>query len=248
MNYDEVEKLVLSLQDKIVSETELNVKKKAKDDFVTDIDIYVSNTLKEGLQKIAPEEEKSGLTDNCWILDPIDGTTNLILGYKQSSISLAHYKDGEIVFGLVFNPFTGELFTAEKGKGAYLNHKKKLSVSKREMSEAVLDFGMGNTHKDRIDVNFAIAKELFAQCVDFRRICSTALVLSYMADGRLDGYFEEFLFPWDYAAGGLILREAGGIISDFKLEQVQYAERTSLIASNGVIHYPIYKAVKDNYV
>ena len=181
------------------------------------------------------EEEEGNLQDNCWILDPIDGTTNLIYGYNLSSVSLGHYLDGEVVYGIVYNPFTEEIFTAERGKGAFLNHKKRLKVSTRNIDESLIEFGAGSTHKEFTEENFNLVKKIFEQCVDVRRICSSALDLCYIASGRIDGYFERILKPWDIAAGSLILEEAGGIITDYFGNPVQFAKQSSVIASNGVI-------------
>ena len=238
MNYNEIEALVLNTKDIILNKTKLSVSIKAKNDFVTDIDIAVSNYLKEELLKIDPQagffcEEESGmLSDNCWILDPIDGTTNLIYGYNMSSVSLGHYLNGEIVFGIVYNPFTGEIFTAKKGEGAYLNHEKRLYVSERPVEESLIEFGAGSTHKEFADENFRLVTEIFKNCVDVRRICPSAIDLCYIAAGRIDGYFEKVLKPWDVAAGSLILEEAGGVITDYNGEKLQFAKSTSVIAGN----------------
>ena len=119
MDYTAVEKLVLETKKIIMSKTSLKVSVKAKNDFVTDVDLAISGFLKEKLREIDPsvgflsEEEKGSLSDNCWILDPIDGTTNLIYGYNLSSVSLGHYYNGQIIYGIVYNPFTEEIFTAE---------------------------------------------------------------------------------------------------------------------------------------
>lgn len=241
MNYKSVESLVLDTKKIILDKTTLSVSIKAKNDFVTDIDIAISDFLKTKLKEIDPtvgffsEEEEGNLQDNCWILDPIDGTTNLIYGYNLSSVSLGHYLDGEVVYGIVYNPFTEEIFTAERGKGAFLNHKKRLKVSTRNIDESLIEFGAGSTHKEFTEENFNLVKKIFEQCVDVRRICSSALDLCYIASGRIDGYFERILKPWDIAAGSLILEEAGGIITDYFGNPVQFAKQSSVIASNGVI-------------
>ena len=225
MNYKSVESLVLDTKKIILDKTTLSVSIKAKNDFVTDIDIAISDFLKTKLKEIDPtvgffsEEEEGNLQDNCWILDPIDGTTNLIYGYNLSSVSLGHYLDGEVVYGIVYNPFTEEIFTAERGKGAFLNHKKRLKVSTRNIDESLIEFGAGSTHKEFTEENFNLVKKIFEQCVDVRRICSSALDLCYIASGRIDGYFERILKPWDIAAGSLILEEAGGIIQTISVTQ-----------------------------
>lgn len=252
MNYKSVESLVLDTKKIILDKTTLSVSIKAKNDFVTDIDIAISDFLKTKLKEIDPtvgffsEEEEGNLQDNCWILDPIDGTTNLIYGYNLSSISLGHYLDGEVVYGIVYNPFTEEIFTAERGKGAFLNHKKRLKVSTRNIDESLIEFGAGSTHKEFTEENFNLVKKIFEQCVDVRRICSSALDLCYIASGRIDGYFERILKPWDIAAGSLILEEAGGIITDYFGNPVQFAKQSSVIASNGVIQNFLIGTINQN--
>ncbi|RGS75186.1 inositol monophosphatase, partial [Ruminococcus bromii] len=232
--------------------TDIDIAIKAKNDFVTDIDIAISDFLKTKLKEIDPtvgffsEEEEGNLQDNCWILDPIDGTTNLIYGYNLSSVSLGHYLDGEVVYGIVYNPFTEEIFTAERGKGAFLNHKKRLKVSTRNIDESLIEFGAGSTHKEFTEENFNLVKKIFEQCVDVRRICSSALDLCYIASGRIDGYFERILKPWDIAAGSLILEEAGGIITDYFGNPVQFAKQSSVIASNGVIQNFLIGTINQN--
>lgn len=252
MNYKSVESLVLDTKKIIVDKTTPSVSIKAKNDFVTDIDIAISDFLKTKLKEIDPtvgffsEEEEGNLQDNCWILDPIDGTTNLIYGYNLSSVSLGHYLDGEVVYGIVYNPFTEEIFTAERGKGAFLNHKKRLKVSTRNIDESLIEFGAGSTHKEFTEENFNLVKKIFEQCVDVRRICSSALDLCYIASGRIDGYFERILKPWDIAAGSLILEEAGGIITDYFGNPVQFAKQSSVIASNGVIQNFLIGTINQN--
>lgn len=252
MNYKSVESLVLDTKKIILDKTTLSVSIKAKNDFVTDIDIAISDFLKTKLKEIDPtvgffsEEEEGNLQDNCWILDPIDGTTNLIYGYNLSSVSIGHYLDGEVVYGIVYNPFTEEIFTAERGKGAFLNHKKRLKVSTRNIDESLIEFGAGSTHKEFTEENFNLVKKIFEQCVDVRRICSSALDLCYIASGRIDGYFERILKPWDIAAGSLILEEAGGIITDYFGNPVQFAKQSSVIASNGVIQNFLIGTINQN--
>ena len=252
MNYKSVESLVLDTKKIILDKTTLSVSIKAKNDFVTDIDIAISDFLKTKLKEIDPtvgffsEEEEGNLQDNCWILDPIDGTTNLIYGYNLSSVSLGHYLDGEVVYGIVYNPFTEEIFTAERGKGAFLNHKKRLKVSTRNIDESLIEFGAGSTHKEFTEENFNLVKKIFEQCVDVRRICSSALDLCYIASGRIDGYFERILITWYIAAGSLILEEAGGIITDYFGNPVQFAKQSSVIASNGVIQNFLIGTINQN--
>lgn len=239
MAYERVIELVKSAK-KIVDNEILkkDIHMKGAANFVTAVDTEISGYLKGRLREYYPEigffseEEEGKLSDPCWILDPIDGTTNLVYGYNMSTISLALYQEGKIQFGVVYNPFNGECFTAESGKGAYLG-RQQIQVSQRGMAESIIEFGAGSTHKENTEVNFEIAKKIFSRCIDIRRICSSALTLCYIAAGRIDGYFEKVLKPWDYAAGSLILEEAGGELSDYQGKALQFAGRSSLIAGNG---------------
>ena len=121
-----------------------------------------------------------------------------------------------------------------------------LSIStylKNELKNSLIEFGAGSTKKEYTEQNFGLVKEIFRQCVDIRQICSSALDLCYIAAGRIDGYFEIELKPWDIAAGSLILQEAGGKITDYNILPVQFAKPTSVIASNGTVHSSLYQII-----
>lgn len=223
-------------------ELKLHISQKGAADYVTAVDLKISSFLKEKLYEMTPEigfmceeEENAVLPEKRWILDPIDGTTNLIYGYNMSSVSLALYDHGTIVMGVVYNPFSDECYTAEHGKGAYLNGTR-IHASSREMKDSIIEFGAGSTRKQDSKQSFDLGKAIFEKCVDIRRICSSALDLCFIAAGRIDGYFETKLKPWDYAAGSLILSEAGGCTSTYDNEPLPFDKPSSIIASNGVIH------------
>lgn len=243
---DQVKKASMFVFDKTLKES---VSMKGAADFVTNVDISISNFLKQELKTVDPtigffsEEEKGSLQGKSWILDPIDGTTNLVYGYNMSSVSLALYDEGKVVFGVVYNPFNGECYTAELGKGAFLNGEP-LHVSARELKDSIIEFGAGSTRKQDADESFALGKEIFKRCTDIRRICSSALAICFIAAGRIDGYFESRLKPWDYAAGTLILQEAGGRITDYDLRQPPMDKPSSVIASNGGIHGELHSIIQ----
>ncbi len=249
MDYNKILKLVKKTKNIIFDRRAFDVSLKGKLDFVTNIDIAVSNFLKTELQNIDAsigffcEEEKGVLKENCWILDPIDGTVNLVYDYRMSAVSLAHYKNGEIVFGVIYNPFTDEMFWAQKDKGAFYNGIKKISVSDKDLKDSLIEFGMNCSDKRGADTNFKIAKEIFEKCVDIRRVSSAALDLCYISIGRIGGYFEKELKPWDIAAGSLILTEAGGIITDYSGKPVSFFENTSVVAGNQKVHKELIEIV-----
>lgn len=253
MDYTKVIELVKEAKKFIDGQSASNFSMKGDADFVTVVDTNISNFLKQELHQLYPdidffsEEEDGKLAEDCWILDPIDGTTNLVYGYNMSSISLAHYVHGEgVVFGVVYQPFTNELYTAIKGQGAYLNGTKRLQVSSREPKKAIIEFGSGSTHKENAEENFKIALSIFKDSVDIRRICSTALVLSFIADGRIDGYFEKIIKPWDIAAGSLFVEEAGGKMTDYYGKPIDFSNpKTTIIVSNGIIHDFLVKKITE---
>lgn len=202
---------------------------KGEADFVTAVDVRISAFLRENLARLAPdigfmseEDAPDQLVSKRWILDPIDGTTNLIYNYNMSSISLALYDTDRVVFGVVFNPFNHDLFYAERGKGAYLNGKKLPTAPDRPFEKCLIEFGAGSTRKQYADLSFRLAEEIFKECLDIRRICSSALAIAYVAAGKLNGYFERELKPWDYAAAGLLLEECGAKSSDWNGDPVPY--------------------------
>ena len=235
--YKKVIELVHSSKD-IIFDVSLrrDVRKKGNSDYVTAVDTAVSKYLKNGLKKLYPdiefmseEEECESLGKNRWILDPIDRTTNLVFDFRLSSVSLGLLLNGEIVFGVVYNPFTEETFSAERGKGAFLNEKR-IFVHNRVLSDSLIEFGFGARLKSGMEKTFKTAQEIFTDCLDIRHICSSALSVCYIAAGRSDGFLEKQLKPWDYAAASLILTEAGGIISDWEGKALQFDESTAVLA------------------
>jgi myo-inositol-1(or 4)-monophosphatase len=249
MDFQKVTNLIVEASSYISIKNLNTIKVKGEADYVTDVDLAINNFLKDKLRKINgsigffSEEEEGQLSDPCWILDPIDGTTNLIFGYKMTSISLALFSNGEISFGAVYDPFNKELFTAVKDKGAFLNGKK-LHVSLRTIKDSMIEFGVVSTNKENIDIDFEIAKYIYKNCMDIRRTCSAALNLCYIAASRLDGYFSTKIEPWDIAAGALIVSEAGGKITCHDGSKILLSASTSAIASNGIIHEFLQQAVK----
>ena len=238
-------------------ESASEIKVKGDADYVTAVDLEISRRVKEKLRELYPtygffsEEEAGELSDPCWILDPIDGTTNLMFDYRLSSISLGLYRNGQIDFGIVYNPYTNETFTAvrdEYGRpvGAWLNGRE-IHVNTRSIHESLIEFGAGSTRKAQADQNFSLACEIFKEVLDIRRICSSALDLCYIACGRIDGYFEQVLKPWDVAAGSLILEAAGGMITDYAGNPMTYREKTSVIASsNPELHEFLSKKIREH--
>lgn len=219
-----------------------HVKEKGLADYVTQVDIAVQNFLKEKLFILAPDisflGEETGLqemkADSFWILDPVDGTTNLMHDYQHSVVSLALCHKEEIVMGIVYDPFHEEIFSAIKGNGAFLNGQPIHVSNSENLSDTII--GIGTAKRELADENFTRFRRVFGQCQDVRRIGSAALELAYTACGRQGGYFEIYLNPWDYSAGMLLIQEAGGKVTDFMGRNLEPRKGSSVVATNRYIH------------
>lgn len=220
------------------------VKEKGLADYVTQVDTNIQKFLSEELQKMSPDiqllGEEEGLHemsgDTYWILDPIDGTTNLIHDYQHSTVSLGLYQKGEIVLGIVYDPFRDDVYHAEKGKGSFLNGAPIHVSSAGTLGDTIIAIGTAPYDKSLAKENFPRFQRIFERCQDIRRTGSAALDLAYVACGRTGGFFEAKLQPWDFAAGMLLVTEAGGAITDFAGEPLDLLRPGSVLASNGALH------------
>ena len=235
-------------------EAAARIHQKGRADYVTEVDFQVQEYLAGELSRLYPEiqfmgEEKDNSAldpdGSLWILDPVDGTTNLIHGYGQSCVSLALSVGRRIQAGIIYNPYTGELFTARKGEGAYRNGSP-IHVSEAEdLASSIVDFGSAPYYHSYADWNFAATKEIFLHCQDIRRQGSAALAMASVACGRCDGSYELYLKPWDYAAGLLMIQEAGGKVTDFAGRDIDPTRPSSVLATNGRIHEELRGYLKD---
>ena len=174
--------------------------------------------------------------ERCFVIDPIDGTANFIHGYRRSAISLAMLEHGEITFAAVYDPYLCEMFTAERGRGAFLNGEE-IHVSRRTPEHAMTVFGTCPYYKDTLGArSFRLAEALYRKTRDIRRSGTAALDLAYVAAGRCDMFFELMLSPWDFAAGILLIREAGGVITDLAGAPLSLAAPTPVLAANAACH------------
>ena len=220
--------------------------------FVTNIDCKVQAYLEDALTRLVPgslfigeEKDNAELTDApTWIVDPLDGTTNMIHDYRLSAVSIALCDKKQPVTGLIWQPYTRELFYAEKGSGAYLNGKP-IRVSAMSYSKALVAVGTAPYYEELQKTGMAMALNFLHDCADLRRSGSAAMDLAYIACGRLDIFFELRLKPWDFAAGSLILQEAGGKITmplnGFKLD---YALTTAILAATPACWEPAVKVFR----
>lgn len=214
-------------------------------DYVTEVDTTVQTLLYKKLsalysdiQFMGEEKDNSDIDFSrpVWILDPVDGTTNLIHRYPASCISLGLVADREPYAGIIYNPYYDELFFALKGEGAFLNGTSIHVSSAATLSDCIVAIGTMPYRKDLADTTFRQIKNVFLRAQDIRRIGSAALDLCYLACGRHDAYFEPFLKPWDFAAGMIILTEAGGCFTDYEGNPVFPDKTAKILASNGRVH------------
>jgi len=231
---------------------QLQVSVKGPGEFVTAADLKAEKVLRAELGKARPNYgflmEESGAiagtdTHHRWIVDPLDGTTNFLHGIPHFSISIALERDGEIIAGLIYEPVRDEMFWAEKGAGAFLNDRRLRVSARRHMSEALIGTGIPFIGRGNHPTYLATLSEVMAATSGVRRLGVASLDLAYVAAGRLDGYWEFNLLPWDIAAGILIVRESGGYITDFAGGQAMLATG-DVIAANDHVHKPLMQLLK----
>ena len=213
--------------------------KGSRENIVTTSDVAVQHFLTERLEALLPgsgflaEEEDFADTAHrdVWVIDPIDGTANYARGIENCCISVALVRNGEPSMGVVYSPWRGELYTAERGKGAFCNGTP-IHVSDRPFERGLLFTAMSTYRKDLARTCSDIIYDLYMQCNDFRRTGSAAVELCLMAAGKVDLYFEMRLMPWDYAAAALILKEAGGTVVDFDGNFPPLMRTSMVVAAN----------------
>ena len=231
-----------------------SIRTKGETDYVTNVDLAVQELLRERLAALAPdvqfmgeEQDNTGLdwSRPCWILDPVDGTTNLIHNFRHSAISLALAEAGQTVFGVVYNPYTEECFTARRGQGAFCNGSPIRVSSADRLEDSLLSVGTVPGRRELADTAFRQMRALYDRCQDVRRTGCASLDLCWVACGRLDGYVELSLQPWDYAAGMLIVAEAGGRVTAPDGSPLSLCQGGSLLASNGRLHSALQTILKE---
>lgn len=217
--------------------------KEGKKNFVTKYDVAVQEFLFRELGKDFPdaqfigEEGENDISTNGlrFIIDPIDGTTNFMQDYRCSCISVGLCKGNDVIAGVVYNPYTDELFSAEKGKGAYLNGNK-IKVSERPLSDGLALFGTSPYHPENTDETFALLRKVFDFSRDIRRSGSAAYDICMIACGRCEVFFEKSLQPWDIAAGTLILKEAGGIALNYQGRDISFSTPNDVVFANPKVY------------
>ena len=230
----------------------LQVSMKGPGDFVSAADRKAEQVLFDELKRVRPSYgflmEERGTVEgedptHRWVVDPLDGTTNFLHGIPEFSISVALERGDQVIAGVIYNPATDELFTAERGGGAFLNDRRLRVAARREMADCVIGTGIPHLGRDGHAGYLAELRQVMANCSGIRRIGSAALDLAWVAAGRYDGFWENNLHPWDVAAGWLMIKEAGGFVSDIDGKERLYETKT-LVAGNEHIHRQLLQALQ----
>jgi myo-inositol-1(or 4)-monophosphatase len=232
----------------------LQISVKGPGNFVSAADHRAESILYEELSKARQGYsflmEERGLVEgpdktHRWIIDPLDGTTNFLHGIPLFAISVALERDGEIVAGLIYNPASGDIYTAERGKGAFLNDNRRLRVAGRpDLDNAVIVTGIPHRGKKGHAQHLAELALVMRDSSGIRRTGSAAMDLAWVAHGRFDGYWERGIQPWDMAAGIVIVREAGGFVSGTE-GRPDMLKTGAIVAGNEAIHGALLKRIAE---
>jgi myo-inositol-1(or 4)-monophosphatase len=242
---EKVKELVLEASALIESRDVLNVKAKGSRDFLTQVDLRISELLCLRLPELLPgskvlseegEQSVNSRTGFTWIIDPVDGTTNLIYGLPLYAVSVGLLGEGRPVLGAVYNPADGEMFSAVPGGGAFLGDCR-IHVNADASVARTLVLAETDPYLDRgRNRSPDLIKTIFQDCIDYRVTGSAALDICYIAAGRAGTFFTQALKPWDYAGGSTILLEAGGSLSTWDGGPLPYKGKHNFLASNGLLH------------
>jgi len=230
----------------------IEIESKGDNDFVTNVDRSAEQAIIDTIKKSYPKhtiiseecgELKGEDNDYQWIIDPLDGTTNFIKGIPHFSVSIALKVKGKLDQAVIYDPIRGELFSASRGKGAQLNGFRIRVQQHKELTGTILATGFPHKQKHHLDAYMNMFKDLFSQTSDMRRAGSAALDLAYVAAGRVDGYFELGLKPWDTAAGELLVIEAGGLVTDLNGGH-EHSTSGNIVAASGRLLKEIVQTIR----
>ncbi len=244
-------KIILQSLDRLNT---VKVSEKGQKDYVTEIDRKSEEVIIQILQKTYPDHkilaeesgELEGNADHLWIIDPLDGTKNFMHGYPHFCVSIAYQERGKLQVGVIYDPLRDELFTASRGNGAHVNNKRIRVSQQNKLENSLIGTGFQAKHSEHFESHFQCYKALFPHISGMRRSGSAALDLAYIAAGRLDGFWELMLSKWDIAAGVLMIREAGGLVSDPQGTE-DYLESGNIIAGNPKIFKALLQMISSNY-
>ncbi|RKP50405.1 inositol monophosphatase family protein [Trinickia fusca] len=222
---------------------QVQISKKQHNDFVTEVDKAAEAAIIETLKTAYPDHailaEESGESeqesDYQWIIDPLDGTTNFIHGLPYYCVSIALSHRGIVTQAVVYDPTRNDLFTASRGRGAYLNDRR-IRVGRRDrLADALIGTGFPFRENDHLEAYCGLFADMTRACAGLRRPGAAALDLANVAAGRMDGFFEQGLSPWDVAAGGLLITEAGGLVGNYTGES-DFLRLGEIVAGNPKIY------------
>ncbi len=228
----------------------LTVAEKHTNDFVSEIDRNAEHAIIETIRRAYPghaimaeESGAHGQNDFQWIIDPLDGTTNYLHGFPQFAVSIALTHRGRLESAVVYDPVRDEMFTADRGAGALLNDRRLRVTDRKGLKGALLGTGIPFRDRRYIDAYLAMLKDLTQDTAGIRRPGSAALDFAYVAAGRLDGFWELGLSTWDFAAGALLVQEAGGTVSDIG-GGGRHMETGNVVAANVRLHRDMIQAIR----
>ena len=225
------------------------VREKAANDYVSEVDHEAEQAIIRTLHEaypdhsiLAEESGASGKSDYQWIIDPLDGTTNFLHGFPQYAVSIALAHKGIVTQAVIYDPSRNDLFTATRGRGAYVNETR-LRVSKRaELKASLIGTGFPFRQFEHVDAYLAMFRDMIKKTAGVRRPGAAALDLAYVAAGHLDGFWELGLSPWDIAAGGLLVTEAGGLIGDLEGNE-NYMQSGNVVAGTPKVFVEMLKLI-----
>ncbi len=238
---------------------QLSVEKKGRRDFVSELDRMAEQDIIETIHYLYPNHrilaeesgdkhtsKESGADEFEWVIDPLDGTTNFLHGHPHFAISLGIRRGGVMEHAIIYDPLRDELFTASRNQGAQLDNRRMRVSGKGSLDESLVASGFPLRNIERLDGTLRILRAVLPKVSDIKVSGSAALDLAYVACGRLDGYWEAGLQPWDTAAGSLLVREAGGLVADFDGGQ-EFFESGNIVAANPKMFNELMGIVKSRF-
>jgi myo-inositol-1(or 4)-monophosphatase len=226
-----------------------SVSEKGRNDFVSEVDRAAEAAIIDVIRKAYPNHailaEESGETagnDFQWIIDPLDGTTNYLHGFPQFAVSIALRHRGQLESAVVYDPMREEMYTADRGGGAFLNDRRLRVTQRKDLHGALLGTGIPFRDQRHLDLYLAMMKALIRDTAGIRRPGSAALDFAYLAAGRVDGFWELGLAPWDFAAGVLLVREAGGCVTDLAGGE-RFFETGNVVAGGLKLHQAMLREI-----
>ena len=228
----------------------IKIETKSRNDFVSDVDRAAEQAIIHAISKAYPNHailaEESGEHDGNtyqWVIDPLDGTTNYLHGFPQFAVSVALREKGQLLCGVVYDPVREELFHATRGEGAFLNDRRIRVTTRKSMQGALLGTGIPFRDLRHKEAYFGMMQDLIVDSAGVRRPGSAALDFAWLAAGRVDGFWELGLSEWDFAAGALLVREAGGVVTDISGGN-RYFETGNVVAAGIKLHGEMLRIIK----